>query len=43
MDIAPLVPALKLSMKRTQFLSSGTVVPPEVTHAIGLPLAPLWR
>lgn len=35
MDIAPRVPALKLSIKRTQLRSSGTVVPPEVTTAIG--------
>ena len=35
-DRAPRVPPLKLSMKRTQFLSNGTVVPPEVTQAMGL-------
>jgi hypothetical protein len=34
-DIAPLVPALKLSMNRTQLRSRGTVVPPDVTHAMG--------
>jgi hypothetical protein len=43
-DIAPLVPALKLSMNRTQLRSRGTVVPPDVTHAMGtesLPSGPL--
>jgi hypothetical protein len=44
--MAPLVPALKLSMKRTQLRSSGTVVPPDVTHAMGtvsLPSGPVCR
>ncbi|KAH9437019.1 hypothetical protein MCOR02_000680 [Pyricularia oryzae] len=30
-EVAPRVPALKLSMKRTVWRSRGTVVPPEVT------------
>jgi hypothetical protein len=34
-DIAPRVPALKLSMYRTQLRSMGTVVPPEVTQTTG--------
>lgn len=34
-ESAPRVPPLKLSMKRTQCLSSGTVVPPEVTQTTG--------
>jgi len=32
---APLLPLLKLSMNRTMFFSSGTMVPPEVTSTIG--------
>ena len=42
-DSAPRWPRLKLSMNRTQLRSSGTVVPPEVTTATGLPplLGPL--
>ena len=31
--VAPLVPVEKLSINRTVFFSSGTVVPPEVTIA----------
>eukprot|EP00982_Pelagococcus_subviridis_P004790 29345-Pelagococcus_subviridis.AAC.4 len=34
-DAAPRVPLLKLSINRTADLSSGAVVPPEVTSAIG--------
>jgi hypothetical protein len=34
-------PSLKLSMKRTQFLSSGTVVPPDVTTTMGVGVVPL--
>ncbi len=34
-EAAPRVPALKLSRKRTAFLSKGTVVPPDVTHTTG--------
>ena len=34
-DIAPLVPELKLSKKRTQLRSRGTVVPPEVITTTG--------
>lgn len=34
-DSAPRVPLLKLSMKRTQLRSIGTVVPPLVTTTIG--------
>ena len=36
-DKAPRVPPLKLSINRTHRFSSGTAVPPEVTHTIGLP------
>ena len=39
-ESAPLVPPEKLSMKRTQWRSRGTVVPPEVTHTIGRIRAP---
>lgn len=35
-EMAPLLPLLKLSTNRTQFLSRGTVVPPEVTTATRL-------
>jgi hypothetical protein len=35
-DRAPRVPALKLSIKRTQRRSKGTVVPPDVTTTTGL-------
>jgi len=34
-DSAPRVPPEKLSMKRTQRRSSGTQVPPDVTHTTG--------
>lgn len=33
-EVAPLVPAEKLSINLTVWFSSGTVVPPEVTSAI---------
>ena len=36
-DSAPLVPPLKLSMKRIHRRSRGTVVPPDVTQTIGRP------
>lgn len=39
-DKAPLVPPLKLSMNLIHLLSSGTVVPPEVTQTIGRPGSP---
>ena len=39
-ESAPLVPPEKLSMKRTQWRSRGTVVPPEVTQTIGRMRAP---
>lgn len=41
-DVAPRVPALKLSMKRTVCFSSGTVVPPEVTRTTRLFAAACW-
>jgi len=31
-DAAPRVPTLKLSMYRTVWLSSGTIVPPDYQH-----------
>ncbi len=34
-DKAPRVPPEKLSIKRTQWRSKGTVVPPDVTHTTG--------
>ena len=36
--VAPLVPALKLSINLTVLFSNGTVVPPDVTRAILLPV-----
>jgi len=39
-DSAPRVPPEKLSMNRTQRCSSGTQVPPDVTHTIGRLSAP---
>jgi hypothetical protein len=37
-EAAPLEPVEKLSIKRTVFFSKGTVVPPEETIAIHLPI-----
>ena len=42
-DRAPRVPPEKLSINRTQWRSSGMVVPPDVTHTIGRPDAPAPR